>query len=88
MAAAKHSAALTFSYKCIRGQRECPVYVLNENSYRMAEYSERTGKFTWMRLLPITQREAVEKWVRSQFAQPATVASQSRAGKVRTAKAG
>jgi len=52
----------------------------------MAEYNERTGQFTWMRLLPITQREAVEKWVRSQFAQP--MAAKSSTGKARVAKAG
>jgi hypothetical protein len=50
----------------------------------MAEYNERTGRFTWMRLLPITQREAVEKWVRSQFA-PLAV---SKVPTVRAAKAG
>ena len=84
----KHSAPLTFSYKCIRGQRDSPAYILNENSYRMAEYNERTGTFTWMRLLPVTQREAVEKWVRSQFATPAPVASKVPTGKARMAKAG
>jgi hypothetical protein len=56
------------SYKCIRGEREGLVQVLNENSYSMAEYNERTGRFVWMRLLPITQRESVESWVRAQFA--------------------
>ncbi len=44
--------------------------ILNQNSFAMAEYSERTGKFVWMRLLPITEREAVEEWVRLQFAPP------------------
>jgi hypothetical protein len=52
----------------------------------MAEYSERTGQFTWMRLLPIAQREAVEDWVRSQFAPPAV--SKVPTLKVRVAKAG
>ena len=54
----------------------------------MAEYNERTGTFTWMRLLPVTQREAVEKWVRAQFAPSAVAVPKSGAGKVRTAKAG
>jgi hypothetical protein len=65
----------------------------------MAEYNERTGRFIWMRLLPITQREAVEGWVRSQFASPqlspakrapssGTAQSSSTAQKVRSPKAG
>ena len=59
---------VSLSYKCIRGEREALVQVLNENSYAMAEYNERTGRFVWMRLLPIAQRESVESWVRAQLA--------------------
>jgi hypothetical protein len=63
------------SYKCIRGHREGLVEVLNENLFRMAEYNQRTRRFIWMRVLPISEREAVEEWVRSQFTSPAPVAS-------------
>jgi hypothetical protein len=79
---------ISVSYKCIRGEREALVQVLNENSYSMAEYNERTGRFVWMRLLPITQREAVEGWVRAQFAPPMLGPAKAGAPKVRAAKAG
>jgi hypothetical protein len=61
---------------------------MNENSFSMAEYNERTGRFTWMRVLPITQREAVEEWVRAQFAPPGPAPAKAAAPKTRTAKVG
>ena len=39
------------------------ISVVNPEGYVMAMYSESTGKTTWQRLLPITQRESVEKWL-------------------------
>jgi hypothetical protein len=80
--------AVSASYKCIRGEREGLVQVLNENAYSMAEYNKRTGRFIWMRFLPITQREAVEGWVRSQFAPPMLGPSKVTGPTVRAAKAG
>jgi len=78
--------AISVSYKCIRGEREALVQVLNEHSYSMADYNERTGRFVWMRVLPITQREAVESWVRAQFALPTL--SKASVPKVKAARAG
>jgi hypothetical protein len=80
--------AVSASYKCIRGEREALVQVLNENSYSMAEYNARSGRFVWMRLLPITQRESVEAWVRAQFAPTTLGPAKAAAPKVRAAKAG
>jgi hypothetical protein len=54
----------------------------------MAEYNKRTGRFVWMRVLPITQREAVEGWVRAQFAPAILGPANAGAPKVRAAKAG
>jgi len=39
------------------------VEVLNENSYLMAEYSERTGSVKWQRVVLASQREQIEKWL-------------------------
>jgi hypothetical protein len=39
------------------------IEVLNEGSYVMAEYSERTGVVKWQRVVLATQREKIEKWL-------------------------
>jgi hypothetical protein len=39
------------------------IEVLNEGSYVMAEYSERTGVVKWQRVVIATQREKIEKWL-------------------------
>ena len=43
------------------------IQVFNEDSYLMAEYSERTGAVSWQRVLLATQREAVEKWLQERY---------------------
>jgi len=43
------------------------IQVFNEDSYLMAEYSERTGAVSWQRVLLATQREIVEKWLRERY---------------------
>ena len=50
-----------------RVQTEGVIQVVNQNSYVMAEYLQRTGRTTWHRLLPINQRTAVEKRLADQF---------------------
>ena len=37
--------------------------MLNEGSYVMAEYSERTGTVKWQRVVLATQKEMIEKWL-------------------------
>ena len=43
------------------------ILVLNENSYLMAEYSERTGIAKWHRVLIASQREQIEHRLRDRF---------------------
>jgi hypothetical protein len=43
------------------------IRVFNENSYLMAEYSERTGAVKWQRVLIASQREVIEKWLRERY---------------------
>ena len=42
---------------------EGSIQVLNEGSYVMAEYSERTGVVKWQRVVVAAQREKIEKWL-------------------------
>jgi len=59
-----HQAALsTFQFR----RTADVILVYNENSYLMAEYSERTGTVKWQRVLIATQRELVEKWLRERY---------------------
>jgi hypothetical protein len=55
------------SYHFKRTHTEGLIQVLNEGSYVMAEYSERTGIVTWQRVVLATQRELVEKWLRERY---------------------
>ncbi|HEY6345464.1 MAG TPA: hypothetical protein VIY49_28540 [Bryobacteraceae bacterium] len=51
------------SYRFQRARTPGIIEVLNENSYVMAEYSERTGSVKWQRLVLASQREQIEKWL-------------------------
>jgi hypothetical protein len=58
----KHHSALP-SYHFKRTKTDGLIEVLNEGSYVMAEYSERTGVVKWQRVVLATQREKIEKWL-------------------------
>ncbi len=58
----KHHAALA-SYRFKRTKTEGLIQVLNEGSYVVAEYSERTGVVKWQRVVLATQRESIERWL-------------------------
>jgi len=58
----KYGSALR-SYRFQRARTPGIIEVLNENSYVMAEYSERTGSVKWQRMVLATQREQIEKWL-------------------------
>ena len=65
-AAQKYKAALR-SYRFQRARTPGVIEVLNENSYVMAEYNERTGSVNWQRILLASQREQIEKWLEEHF---------------------
>jgi hypothetical protein len=58
----KHHAALS-SYHFQRAKTQGIIKVLNEGSYVMAEYSERTGTVKWQRVVLATQKEMIERWL-------------------------
>jgi hypothetical protein len=58
----KHHSPLP-SYHFKRTKTDGLIEVLNEGSYVMAEYSERTGVVKWQRVVLATQREKIEKWL-------------------------
>lgn len=58
----KHQAALS-SYHFQRAKTQGIIRVLNEGSYVMAEYSERTGTVKWQRVVLATQKEMIERWL-------------------------
>jgi hypothetical protein len=71
----KHHAALS-SYHFQRAKTQGIIKVLNEGSYVMAEYSERTGTVKWQRVVLATQKEMIEKWLGQHYpVQPAASAS-------------
>jgi hypothetical protein len=48
------------------------IQVFNQDSYLMAEYSERTGNLSWHRVVLATQREMIHKRLREGYpVQPA-----------------
>ena len=55
------------SYRFQRARAPGIIEVLDENSYVMAEYSERTGTVKWQRMVLASQREQVEKWLADHY---------------------
>ena len=62
----KYKTALR-SYRFQRARKPGIIEVLNENSYVMAEYSERTGSVSWQRMVLGSQREQIEKWLEDHY---------------------
>ena len=63
---AKHDSVAP-SYQFKRAKMGGLIEVLNENSYVLAEYSERTGVTKWQRLVLASQREMIEKWLAAHY---------------------
>ena len=55
------------SYRFQRARTPGIIEVLNENSYVMAEYNERTGSVKWQRIVLASQREQIEKWLEDHY---------------------
>jgi len=56
----KHQPILA-SYRFKRAKTDGIIEVLNEGSYVMAEYSERTGIVKWQRVVLAGQKEKIER---------------------------
>ncbi len=57
----QHPSLSSFRFK--RAKSEGMIEVLNEGSYVMAEYSERTGVVKWQRVVAAAQKEKIERWL-------------------------
>ena len=69
-----HTALSSFRFK--RAKTDGLIEVLNEGSYVMAEYSERTGVVRWQRVVAAPQRERIEQWLDEHY--PAQTQGRSR----------
>jgi hypothetical protein len=58
----KFQASLS-SYHFKRAKIDGIIQVLNEGSYVIAEYNERTGAVNWQRVVLAKQKESIEKWL-------------------------
>lgn len=67
---AKNYNTAVRSYRFQRAKAPGIIEVLNEHSYVMAEYSERTGSVKWQRLVLASQREQIEKWLEEHYPRP------------------
>ena len=79
-----HHSDITDSFHCKRSQSGEVIHVYNSNSYLMAEYTVRTGRISWQRVAAVTQRESVEKWLRTNYpvqSEPKAVAVDERKAK-------
>ena len=65
--AAKNYKPTLRSYRFQRARTPGIIEVLNENSYVMAEYSERTGSVKWQRMVLASQRQQIEKWLEDHY---------------------
>jgi len=51
------------AFRFERHKADGAVQVLNEKSYLMAEYNQRTGKVSWQRVVLATQKANIENWL-------------------------
>ena len=61
------SIAINASYHCRRAKQDGLILVLNQDEYLMAEYSERTGDTKYQRMVPVPQRDIIERWLGNHF---------------------
>ena len=66
-AAVQKFKAAPRSYRFQRAQSPGMIEVLNENSYVMAEYSERTGSVKWRRVVAASERDQIENWLKDHY---------------------
>ena len=76
----KSSALSSYHFK--RAKIDGLIQVLNEGSYVMAEYSERTGVVRWQRVVLATQKEKIERWLGEHY--PVQAAPSEKTVPVRT----
>ena len=55
------------SYRFQRAQHPGIIEVLNEHSYVMAEYSERTSAVKWQRVVAASERDQIENWLKNHY---------------------
>ena len=46
------------------------IQVLNDKSYLMGEYNQRTGNLSWLRVVLATQKKHVESWLQEHYPVP------------------
>jgi hypothetical protein len=61
------SHAINATYHCRRAKQDGLILVLNADEYLMAEYSERTGDTKYQRLVPMPQKDVIERWLGHHF---------------------
>ena len=66
-AAVQKFKATPHRYRFQRAQSPGMIEVLNENSYVMAEYSERTGSVKWRRVVAASERDQIENWLKDHY---------------------
>ena len=66
-----HNANINDSYHFKRSSPSGDlVFVFNSDNYVMAEYHMRSAHTAWHRVVPVTQRESVEKWLGQHYPVP------------------
>ena len=61
------SLVINASYHCRRAKQDGLILILNAGEYLMAEYNERTGETKYQRVVPVPQRDAIERWLGHHF---------------------
>jgi hypothetical protein len=62
-----HQSDINGTFHCKRSHSGEVIHVYNSDNYLMAEYTVRTGHMSWQRVVALTQRESIEKWLRNNY---------------------
>ena len=60
-----HVSVSQFRFK--RPKPDGVIQVLNDKSYLMGEYNQRTGNLSWLRVVLATQKKHVESWLQEHY---------------------
>jgi hypothetical protein len=55
------------SYHCKRSGVGDLILVYNSGSYLLANYRELTGELVWQRVIPASEKKAIEEWLNRTF---------------------
>jgi|GEM_PF-2468886 len=63
----KERVVINAMYYCVRGDAAGQIVVMNSGGYVLGHYNEHTSGLVWQRVVPASDRKAIEDWLSRHF---------------------